>query len=968
MAKVRVYELARELDMESRELVDKLNAGGMMIKNYMSTLDEPSIARAKKIVAGVVSQVVEEKRIKSTVIRRRKKVVKVEETSPEIQEEGETLMEASEDAAEPLVESPSEPEVSVPSEELLPKEIPQEPPVKESSPEAPARTGLEEAPVPSESIEAKSAAEEMPAKTSAHEKEIPPPVEESRKEEPAQEPSGETPVAGTLKEEPAVEAKEQEAVHDVAPEKEMEPARMPKLKTKKSKKKKTAQPARIIKRPEEGPLKDLLARQEKEALAESAAPVEPEVIPAEPEIAAPPAQVKWTPPREIKGALDEEPLSKTKLEKPSLKKKGKKKVIVEEALSETGFKRRKKEVYERSDLYGGRSKKAKGKAKVGKKGGEVVRKLKHTEITTPKALKRKIRVQESVTVMELAKAMGIKATDLIKKLIALGTMVNITQSIDFDTAAVVADVLGFELELDTFEEGDYFTGTEDRPEDLLPRPPVVTIMGHVDHGKTSLLDYIRNSNIISGESGGITQHIGAYYVKMDRGDIVFLDTPGHAAFTAMRARGAKITDLIVLVVAADDGVMPQTKEAINHARAAGIPIVVAVNKMDKPDANPEKVKRELAELNLAPEDWGGETLYGHISAKTGQGVEELLGLISLQAEMLELRGNPNKEASGTVIEAELDKSKGPVATVLIKAGTLHKGDHFVCGEHYGRVRAMLDHRGKVVQEATPSVPVALYGISGVPMAGDNFSVVKDEKTAKQIMEHRKEKSKTLEPGKKGIVSLDDLFERIREGGVKELNIVLKADVQGSAEALSESLIKQSTDAVKLNVIHSATGAIAESDVMLAAASGAIIIGFNVRANPRVAALAEKEEVDIRYYDVIYNAINDVRLAMSGLLEPVLQERVIGHANIKEIFKVPKVGAIAGCQVTDGKVDRKAKIRLLRDDVVVFDGKIASLRRFKEDAKEVLSGYECGIGLENFNDVKPGDIFEVYEVDEVAAEL
>ena len=613
-------------------------------------------------------------------------------------------------------------------------------------------------------------------------------------------------------------------------------------------------------------------------------------------------------------------------------------------------------------------KKPRGKAKGGKKGGEVVRKLKQTEITTPKALKRKIRVQESVTIMELAKAMGIKATDLIKRLMALGTMVNITQSIDFDTAAVVADVLGFELELDTFKEGDYFTDTEDRPEDLLPRPPVVTIMGHVDHGKTSLLDYIRNSNIIGGESGGITQHIGAYYVKMDGGDIVFLDTPGHAAFTAMRARGAKITDLIVLVVAADDGVMPQTKEAINHAKAAGIPIVVAVNKMDKPDADPERVKRELAELSLSPEDWGGETLYGHISAKTGEGVGELLGLISLQAEMLELRGNPNKEASGTVIEAELDKSKGPVATVLIKAGTLHKGDHFVCGEHYGRVRAMLDHRGRRIQEATPSVPVAIYGISGVPMAGDNFIVVKDEKTAKQIMEHRKEKSKTPDSGKKGLVSLDDLFERIREGGVKELNIVLKADVQGSAEALSESLIKQSTDAVKLNVIHSATGAIAESDVMLATASGAIIIGFNVRANPRVAALAEKEAVDIRYYDVIYNAINDIRLAMSGLLEPVLQERVIGHANIKEIFKVPKVGAIAGCQVTDGKVDRKAKIRLLRDDVVVFDGKIASLRRFKEDAKEVLSGYECGIGLENFNDVKPGDVFEVYEVDEVAAEL
>ena len=961
MAKVRVYELARELDMESKELVDKLNAGGLVIKNYMSTLDEETSAKARKIVSGIVSQVVEEKRIKSTVIRRRKKVVKVEQPSPEISEMEETLIDRTEkEGAELPLEKEFEPEKRTSLEEPAKEEIPQEIPSQETlAEEHPSGKTPQEEQIPSEPTEAKRAEEETS-----------PRLEESAKEETSKETAATEIMeeAGAPKGEPAIGTEEPGPAHDLTTEKATEPIRGPKPKPKKGKKKKTAQPARIIKLAEDGPLKDFLARQEKEALSETVVPAEPQKISVQPKIDIPPGPGKWAPSTKITGALDDEKTSKTKQEKPSAKKKGKKKTVIDDSPSDDGFKRRKKEVYERSDLYGGRSKKTKGRAKGGKKGGEVVRKLKQTEITTPKALKRKIRVQEFVTIMELAKAMGVKATDLIKRLIALGTMVNITQAIDFDTASVVADVLGFELELDTFKEGDYFTGTEDRAEDLLPRPPVVTIMGHVDHGKTSLLDFIRNSNIIGGESGGITQHIGAYYVTMDRGDIVFLDTPGHAAFTAMRARGAKITDLIVLVVAADDGVMPQTKEAINHARAAGIPIVVAVNKMDKPDAEPEKVKRELAELNLSPEEWGGETLYGHISAKTGEGVEELLGLISLQAEMLELRGNPNKEASGTVIEAELDKSKGPVATVLIKAGTLHKGDHFVCGEYYGRVRAMLDHRGKRVLEATPSVPVALYGISGVPMAGDNFIVVKDEKTAKQIMEHRKEKSKTPDSGKKGLVSLDDLFERIREGGVKELSIVLKADVQGSAEALSESLTKQSTDAVKLHVIHSATGAIAESDVMLAAASGAIIIGFNVRANPRVAALAEKEKVDIRYYDVIYNAINDIRLAMVGLLEPLLQERVIGHANIKEIFKVPKVGAIAGCQVTDGKIDRKAKIRLLRDDVVVFDGKIASLRRFKEDAKEVMSGYECGIGLENFNDVKPGDIFEVYEVDEVAAEL
>ena len=989
MAKVRVYELARELDMESKELVDKLNAGGMIIKNYMGTLDEASIAKARKIVSGMVSQVVEEKRIKSTVIRRRKKVIKVEQPPPEMPEEEANIDSVEELEVEPPKEdmepeesiSPEEPVGELPQEKSSEETVSEEPPTEETvseeppteetvSEEPPTEETLPEEQIPSESIETEKTEEEIPSEKGQIEPELetPPHFEESEKEESTKDPIEEETLkqSKSPKEEPVAETEKKG--QDLTDEKTPETVKKPKQKSKKGKKKKVAMPARIIKRPEEGPLKDLLARQEKEALARKIASAEAKKTPAKPAKRTPPAAGKRMPPPGMAKGLEKKAPLIINPDKPPSRKKGKRKPGADASPSDTGFKRRKKEVYERSDLYGGKSKKSRGKGKGRKKGREVVRKLKQTEITTPKALKRKIKVQEFVTIPELAKAMGTKATDLIKRLMELGTMVNITQSIDFDTASVVADVLGFELELDTFEEGDYFPETEDRQEDLVPRPPVVTIMGHVDHGKTSLLDYIRNSNIIGGESGGITQHIGAYYVKMEGGDIVFLDTPGHAAFTAMRARGAKITDLIVLVVAAEDGVMPQTKEAINHARAAGIPLVVAVNKIDKPDADPERVKRELAELDLAPEEWGGETLYGHISAKTGEGIEDLLGLISLQAEILELRGNPNKQASGTVVEAELDKSKGPVATILVKDGSLHKGDHFVCGEHHGKVRAMLDHRGRRIQIAEPSVPVALYGISGVPMAGDNFMVVKDEKTAKQIMEHRKEKSKKQDPGKQGVVSLDELFERIKEGEVKELNIVLKADVQGSAEALAESLTKQSTEAIKLNIIHSATGAIAESDVMLATASGAIIIGFNVRANPRVAALAEKEKVDIRYYDVIYNAINDIRLAMVGLLEPVLQERVTGHANIKEIFKVPKVGSVAGCQVTDGKIDRKSKIRLLRDDVVVFDGKIASLRRFKEDAKEVQSGYECGIGLENFNDVKPGDVFEVYEVDEIAAEL
>ena len=653
--------------------------------------------------------------------------------------------------------------------------------------------------------------------------------------------------------------------------------------------------------------------------------------------------------------------------KPSKRKKDRKKAEKGEGMPKSSVRHRKVEVFERADLYAGRRPKRREK-KGAKKTRESTKKLKQTEITTPKAIKRRSKVQEQVTVAELAKAMGIKAAALIKKLMELGVSVNINQAIDFETASVVADGFGYELELDLFEVEGILAEVEDKPEDLKSRPPVVTIMGHVDHGKTSLLDYIRQSNIIGGESGGITQHIGAYYVKIQGGDIVFLDTPGHEAFTAMRARGAKVTDLIVLVVAADDGVMPQTTEAINHARAANIPIIVAVNKIDKADANPEKVRRELAELDLAPEDWGGDTIFGDISAKTGEGIEEFLELLSLQSEILELKANPNKSARGTVVEARLDKSKGSVATVLIKSGTLKQGDYFICGEHYGKVRAMLNHRGRRMISAGPSFPVEIYGISGVPMAGDEFIAVKDEKTAKQIMGYRQAQMKTKDMTRHGIVSLDDLFEKIKEGEIKELNIILKADVQGSIEALSDSLAKLSTEQVKLKTIHSSTGAITETDVMLASASGAIIIGFNVRANPRVAEIADKERVDIRYYDVIYNVLKEIRLAMAGLLDPVYKENIIGRVDVKEIFHVPKVGTVAGCHVSDGHIERNANVRLLRDDVVVFDGKMASLRRFKDDVKEVQSGYECGVGLENFQDIKPGDVLEVYLLEEVEAEL
>jgi len=916
MAKVRVYELAKELNMESKDLVEKLIASGVNIKNYMSTLDEEAISKAKDIVSGRLSEVVEEKRIKPTVIRRRKKVMRVEPEVP-----AEKVEEFKEEAE---VEEEELPAGEAEIVEAAPVEIPEE--VTEPEEEE-------------EEIE-----EPLPA------------VEAVDEEAPAEEEQPSVPET-VVEVEPVI----QEAKPEIPEEKVVERPAEVKPKPKKGKKKKLDQPARIIKRPEEGPLRALIAKQ-----IEKKEPEPKPSKPSEPDRVFQKAEVPFKVPAAWLFQEAEEEPDRGKKAKPAKKKKEKK--ADEPEVEAVGIgRRRKREVYERDELYEGRELKRQT-YKAAKKSKEITKVQKHTEITVPKAIKRRIKVGAGVTVGDLARAMGVKAAELIRSLMKLGDVVGINQTIDFETASVLADEFGYELELDTFEEDRFISEREDRPEDLKPRPPVVTIMGHVDHGKTSLLDYIRKSNIAEGESGGITQHIGAYYVEAEGGDIVFLDTPGHEAFTAMRARGAQATDLIVLVVAADDGVMPQTKEAINHARAAAIPIVVAVNKIDKPEADPAKVRRELAELDLTPEEWGGETIFGEISAKTGEGVDELLSLILLQAEVLELKANPDKPGRGTIIEAKLDKSKGPVATVLVNNGTLRQGDYFICGEHFGKVRAMQDQHGKKMDFAGPSVPVEVYGISGVPMAGDAFIVVQDEKTAKQVIEHRKERTKKQEISRRGVTSLDDLFRKIQEGEAKELNIVLKADVQGSVEAISETLLKLSTDQVKLKIIHSAVGAVTESDVMLASASGAIVIGFGVRANPRVTEVAEKENVDIRYYDVIYSLTNDIRLAMVGLLEPTYTEHTIGHANIKEVFRIPKVGAIAGCYVTDGHVERNAKVRLLRDDMVVFDGRIASLKRFKEDAREVQSGYECGIGLENFQDLKPGDVFEVYKLEEVRAEL
>lgn len=587
-----------------------------------------------------------------------------------------------------------------------------------------------------------------------------------------------------------------------------------------------------------------------------------------------------------------------------------------------------------------------------------------------KATKRKVRFEEAIRVADLAHQMSLKSSEVIKILFNLGVMATINSSLDLDTATLVASEFGYEVEKVGFSEENYLVPQEaDSPESLLPRPPVVTIMGHVDHGKTSLLDAIRKTSVTSGEAGGITQHIGAYHVKTKRGDIVFLDTPGHEAFTAMRARGAQVTDLVVLVVAADDGVMEQTREAINHSKAAGVPILVAVNKIDKPTANPDRVLQELAALGLQAEAWGGDTVVGYVSAKTRQGLDELLELIALQAEILELKANPNKPARGRVVEAKLDKGRGPVATVLIQEGTLKQGDAFVCGVFAGRVRAFFNDQGKKVKEAGPSIPVEIQGFDGVPEAGEEFICLADEKAARRIAESRAIKQREKELAKQSRVTLETfLASTPNDNETKVLNIVLKADVQGSLEAITDALVKLGTDKVRISVIHSGAGAITETDIMLAAASGAIIIGFNVRPTAKVKEVAEHEGVDIRFYDIIYKLVEEIKSAMVGMLAPVSKEVYLGQAEIRQTFSVPKVGVIAGCMVTDGKMQRNGGIRILRDGVVVYTGKIASLRRMKDDVKEVAKGFECGIGLENFNDIKIGDVLECFELVEEAATL
>ena len=644
--------------------------------------------------------------------------------------------------------------------------------------------------------------------------------------------------------------------------------------------------------------------------------------------------------------------------------KGREKVMPVE-LSDEQIKNQIKETLEKLTNKGGKSK------------GSKYRKEKRTyrreqdELQQElEAADRTLRVTEFITVSELASLMDVSATEVISACFSLGVMVTMNQRLEADTLTLVADEFGYKIEFaDADLEAESEEEVQDTEEDLLPRAPIVTVMGHVDHGKTSLLDYIRKTNVIAGESGGITQHIGAYNVKLENGQrITFLDTPGHEAFTAMRARGAQVTDIVIIVVAADDDVMPQTKEAIAHAQAAGVPMIIAINKVDKPNANPDNIRQQLSGMNILVEEWGGNVQAQEISAKFGNNVDLLLEKVLLQAEMLELKANPNKLASGAIIEASLDKGRGYVSTVLVQAGTLRVGDYVVAGKNHGKIKAMLDERGRQLTEAGPSIPVTILGLDGAPTAGDKFKVYEDEREAKSIANKREQLQREQTIRTKKHLTLDELGRRIALGDFKELNIILKGDVDGSVEALSDQLQRLSTAEISVNIIHKGVGQITESDVLLAAASDAIMIGFNVRAGANAKELADREEIEIRTYSIIYAAIDDVKEAMEGMLSPEIREQVIGNVEIRETFKISKVGTIAGCMVLNGKVTRNSKIRLLRDGIVKYDGELESLKRFKDDVKEVTKGYECGLNIKGYNDIEVGDILEVYEEIEVKKKL
>ncbi len=871
MSKVRVYELARELGLENRELVSRISALGLQVRNHMSALEGAEAERIRRAVAKEQSGKLVEEKIRPTVVRRRS----VARKEPKPQE----AAHARETAAEAQASGAS----------------------TEASPSTATTEGTGPAPAAAAASSAPSTDERRAASA---------PVDAS--------------------ETPAAAARGSES---------------PSPQT-------ATQAARSFRRAPTG------SRSEAEAPPEVPASNEP--APASVRLAhanLPPGVVA----RGKKVAPAAPPLSRTAVSR-----------IVSEhgpssrpGLGDTARPRR-RELGRAALGQGNRSQQmrpARRKQAPTKKGQK-------TEITTPSAQKRVIRIEDQVGLQALAQKMSLKATDLLMKLMQLGmTNVNINSTLDTDTAQIIASEFNYEVEnvAKSDEEliGEARGEYQDKEDDRDARPPVVTVMGHVDHGKTSLLDAIRSAEVANSEAGGITQHIGAYRVETKNAPVVFLDTPGHEAFTAMRARGAKSTDVVVLVVAADDGVMPQTKEAVNHARAAKVPIVVAVNKVDKPDAKPEVVKRELASEGLQPEEWGGDTIFIEVSAHTKQGLDKLVEAVLLQSEILELKANPKIPAEGVVLEAYLDRGRGAVANVLVQDGTLSTGDHIVAGSAWGKVRAMRDDKGKPSSSVTPSTPVEILGLSDLPSAGERFYVVKGAKKAQEIAESRRKQPANVA---KGVTGLDKLYEMMREGEVRELKLVVKADAQGSVEALTKAFTDIEIEKVKVTVIHQGVGGITENDVMLASASQAIIIGFNVRPAGNAASTAKSEGVDVRAYSVIYEAIDDVKKAMAGLLEPEYREKPLGAAEVRQTFQIPKVGMVAGCYITEGKLVRNGKARLVRDSVQVWEGDILALRRFKDDVREVTTGYECGLSLQGFNDIKEKDVIECFELEEIERQI
>ena len=927
MSRVRIYELAKEAGMSSKALADKLIAGGYDIKGHSSTVDEETAEKIRTTMLKDSGTTLVEKRIdgseggtvirrRATIIRRRPKAESQESTEEAEKTDEQTVAEPDDVEAVAAGEKPEEKEIPVEAVKVAAEKAPDTPPEQKVEGAEEGKAEPVEVVVEKEPQESVKTGEETAAEKES--------VDQS----------------DTV----AVEAKEQEEATE------------PEDRTRKEK-------------AEKKPGKKKEKRQERKGVARVVGTI---VLPEEeqeeqeprtrPKKTAKTGQVRTGRPQTVVG--EEDVISEGR---DRGRKKGKRGAALDEGDRDRwgkGVRKGKKSVkfthfdadYQRGGKRGKRGK------------GRVERKIPPSTIEM-KASKKKITVYDTISVGDLAAKMKVKASEVIAKLMGLGVMATMNQAVDVDTATLISSEFGYEIEQGITEEiGVQMLDALEEGGDTKPRPPVVTVMGHVDHGKTSILDAIRKTDVAEGEAGGITQHIGAYHVRSKSGDVTFVDTPGHAAFTEMRSRGAQITDLVILVVAADDGVMDQTREAINHSMAAEVPIIVAVNKIDKDNADPDRVKRELSELDLAPEEWGGQTIYCETSAKKNIGIDELMENIQLMAEMLELRADADRKAKGRVIEAKLDKGRGAVATVLVQEGTLRVGDSFVVGQFSGKVRGMLDDKGRKIEEAGPTIPVEVQGLSGVPQAGDEFIVVTDDKMAKNVSQVRTMKARESELAAGSKISLDKLFEKMAEGDVQELRVIIRADVQGTLEAFAKAAEDLSTDEIKVRVLHEGTGTITDSDILLASASDAIIIGFNVRPSVKVKDLAAKEDVDVRSYDVIYHALDDIRKAMVGMLDPTFEEEVIGTAEVRDTFNVPKVGTIAGCFVSDGNIKRNAGVRVLRDGVVVYTGKVSSLKRFKDDVKEVVSGYECGIGVENFNDIKVGDQLEAFIMQQVEATL